>query len=233
MLDVVRVVALIFVFEKYIANWPRTRKGWAMETAKLRGLSNEPKAVGRALLEYRQRNDLTLQDISETTGVSVGTLSKLENDKATPSFRTLMRIIQILDLKSGSRRNQKVSRPSARKAITRIGDALINITDQSVMQIHATELANKQMFPIVAQITLHEVPEIESWTQHEGDEFIYVLTGCVEVFVEQYRPYILNAGESTYYDSGMRHVIISKGPIDATVLSVSTSRPESAAVPLY
>lgn len=195
-------------------------------------VGGEPADVGRALVEYRRRHDLTLQDVSALTGVSVGTLSKIENEKATPSFRTLTRLIQVLGLPHPDHGDETPSGASARKTVTRLDDAIINVTDISVMEIHAAELLNKAMFPMVARILVHEEPPIEEWTRHEGDEFIYVLSGEVEIFVEHYSSFVLKAGESTYYDSGMRHTIVSRSRKDAVVLSVSTSRPHAGVVDL-
>lgn len=196
-----------------------------MDAARVAKVVAGPRDIARALAEYRQRHNMTLQDIAGITGVSIGTLSKLENDKATPSFGTLTRIMRHLDLSAGLPEEPPDAAPSARKTVTREEDIIVAVTDRAIMSIHAAELLSKQMFPMVAQITLHEAPPIEQWTRHAGDEFIYVLSGTIEVHVEQYRPFIVRKGESTYYDSGMRHVIISHGEEDAVVLSVSTSRP--------
>lgn len=191
--------------------------------------SAHPRQVALALSEYRKRNKMTLQAISDITGVSVGTLSKLENEKGTPSFRTLTRIIQLVDLSSGARpMAKKISAGSSRKTVTLQDQELVAKSDRAIMYIHSAELLKKEMFPMLAQVTLHEVPPIDVWAQHEGEEFIYVVSGVVEVHMEHYRSYKLCAGESTYYDSGMRHVIVSTGEHDAMVLSVSTSQVEGA-----
>jgi mannose-6-phosphate isomerase-like protein (cupin superfamily)/DNA-binding Xre family transcriptional regulator len=196
----------------------------------------EPKDVADALRSYRRRNQLTLQDVSDRIGVSVGTLSKLENQKGTPNFRTLTRIVQLLDLASGETAGES-GEPSAappmmgRKTVTKPDTTLRVESDRAVMEIHAAELLKKDMFPMVARITLREVPPTEAWAQHEGEEFLYVLSGSIEVHMEHYRPFVLQAGESTYYDSGMRHVVISTEKTDAVVLSVTTSRDDASPVP--
>lgn len=196
----------------------------------------EPKDVADALRSYRRRNQLTLQDVSDRIGVSVGTLSKLENQKGTPNFRTLTRIVQLLDL-ANSEAAVVANEPSpappmmGRKTVTKPDTTLRVESDRAVMEIHAAELLKKDMFPMVAHITLHEVPPIDAWAQHEGEEFLYVLSGSIEVHMEHYRPFVLRAGESTYYDSGMRHVVISTEKTDAVVLSVTTSRDDVSPVP--
>ncbi|WP_051661014.1 XRE family transcriptional regulator [Bosea sp. 117] len=196
-------------------------------TADIHGGDTGPRDIVRALSEYRLRRRMTLQDVANLTGVSVGTLSKLENDKATPSFGTLTRIMRHIDLSADLPLRPAAPAASARKAVTREENVITATTDRAIMSIHAAELMSKQMFPMVAQITLHETPPVEEWTRHAGDEFVYVLSGEVEVHVEPYRPFVLRSGQSAYYDSGMRHVIVSRGSEDAVVLSVSTS-PASA-----
>jgi transcriptional regulator with XRE-family HTH domain len=196
----------------------------------------EPKDVADALRSYRRRNRLTLQEVSDRIDVSVGTLSKLENQKGTPNFRTLTRIVQLLDLASGETAaapgDPSPAQPRmGRKTVTKPDTTLRVESDRAVMEIHGAELLKKDMFPIVARITLHEVPPVEAWAQHEGEEFLYVLSGAIEVHMEHYRPFVLRAGESTYYDSGMRHVVISIEKTDAVILSVSTSRDDASPVP--
>jgi transcriptional regulator with XRE-family HTH domain len=204
--------------------------------AQLSLANTESKDVAEALKSYRRRQQLTLQDVSDRTGVSVGTLSKLENQKGAPNFRTLTRIVQLLDLVNGG--NAAAIEGAAppqlmmgRKTVTKPDSTLRVESDRAVMEIHAAELLKKDMFPIVAQITLRAVPPVEDWTQHEGEEFVYVLSGTVEVHMEHYRPFVLRMGESTYYDSGMRHVVISTSDSDAVVLSVTTSSDNMTPIP--
>ena len=176
--------------------------------------------ISMALVEFRMRHELTLQDVADRTGVSIGTLSKLENRRGTPNFRTLTRIIQMLELHDPP---PEAAPAAGRKTVTKVDDTLSAVSDRAIMSVHAAELLNKSMFPMVAEITLREVPPIAEWAEHAGEEFIYVLTGEIEVLMEHYQPFVLRAGESTYYDSGMRHVVISLGAENATVISVSTS----------
>lgn len=195
------------------------------DTAILSMISADKQAVGAALAEYRRRHDKTLQEISQMTGISIGTLSKLENNKATPSFDTLRRIVQSLNLSHPERQQPNRTLPATgRKSSTLLGDTVINETDHAIMHIHAADLLNKDMFPMTAQIKLHAVPPFEEWTSHAGEEFVCVIRGAIEVHVEHYAPFVLNEGESAYYDSGMKHVIVSLGEEDAFVVSVSSGR---------
>jgi uncharacterized cupin superfamily protein len=65
------------------------------------------------------------------------------------------------------------------------------------------------------------VEEFDHWSQHRGEEFVYVLFGAIEIHSEHYAPFRLDCGESAYFDSSMRHLYISVSPDTARVLSVS------------
>lgn len=184
------------------------------------GSAPYPKDVGRALAQYRQKNELTLQDVSLAIGVSPGTLSKLENAKGLPSFRTLMRILQHIDLSAAG---PTPPAATARKTVTRRGSIVLAYSDKGEFHIHAADLPHKAMFPMTSLISLQVPPPFETWSRHAGEEFVYVLRGAIKVYVEHHRPYLVREGESTYYDSGMCHVLVAHGGADALVLSVSTS----------
>jgi quercetin dioxygenase-like cupin family protein len=65
---------------------------------------------------------------------------------------------------------------------------------------------------------------------HQGEEFIYVLDGTVEVLSEFYEPTVLEAGESIYIDSTMGHNVRAVGKRPARVLNIMTSSDHVAGV---
>jgi transcriptional regulator with XRE-family HTH domain len=194
--------------------------------------AGDEQSLGVALADYRRRHGKTLQDIAEMTGISIGTLSKIENAKAAPSFNTLRRILQSLDLGGPAREPAAEPRPAppaGRRTATLTGETFKHVTGHAILHLHATDLLNKDMFPMTAQITLHQAPPIEEWTTHDGEEFVCVVRGAVTVNVENYKPVTLREGESAYFDSGLRHVIVSDSTEDATIVSVSTGRQDHGA----
>lgn len=77
------------------------------------------------------------------------------------------------------------------------------------------------MVPLELLVRARSVDEFDHWSQHRGEEFVYVLSGAIEIHTEHYAPFRLGRGESAYFDSSMRHLYISVSPEDAHVLSVS------------
>ena len=79
------------------------------------------------------------------------------------------------------------------------------------------------MVPLEMRIRARSKEEFDHWSQHDGEEYVYVIAGEIEVNTDHYSPFRLKKGESAYFDSGMKHVYVSTGRTDAHILSVSYS----------
>jgi len=178
--------------------------------------------IGPRLKEIRRTLDRTLAQVSEATGVSISNLSKIENRQISPSFDIMKRIcdglgISIEDLvRPGAK-----SVVSGRKTTTRDGEGDHFTSGQYDYRAHASELSRKTMVPLEILVRARSVDEFDHWSQHRGEEFVYVLSGAIEIHTEHYAPFRLEQGESAYFDSSMRHLYVTVGKDDARVLSVS------------
>lgn len=176
------------------------------------------------LKSLRLSNGLTLEELGGMSGVSISTISKIENHQQKPSFETVLRVgralhinfVQMLDYPP--RENGL-----ARLAVTRANDAPQYASANFSYETHAAELANKKMEPMVLRITARELPGPEDWTRYDGEDFIYVLDGTLEFHTESHSPVVLNQGDSCYLDAEMRHAFVSQGDTDAVVLAVHIS----------
>jgi transcriptional regulator with XRE-family HTH domain len=178
--------------------------------------------IGLRLKALRLGLRLTLSDVGRKTGVSISTLSKIENDQVSPSFDIIKRIadglaISLEDLVRPGAKNLV----SGRKTATRLAEGDHFTSGQYDYRAHATELSRKSMAPLEMRIRARSVAEFDHWSCHDGEEFAFVLSGEIEVHSEHYQPFRLTAGESAYFDSSMKHLFISIGDEDARVLSVS------------
>jgi len=86
----------------------------------------------------------------------------------------------------------------------------------------AETLTTKKMLPYRARIRARTLDDFDGWVRHDGEEFLYVLTGQVRLYTEFYEPADLRRGESAYYDASMGHNVVSISPEDATILWVTT-----------
>jgi mannose-6-phosphate isomerase-like protein (cupin superfamily) len=78
------------------------------------------------------------------------------------------------------------------------------------------------MLPYHAIIRARDLEEFDGWVRHDGEEFLYVLTGMARLYTEFYEPLDLRRGDSVYYDATMGHNLISLSDEDATVLWVTS-----------
>jgi len=180
------------------------------------------KSIGVRLKEIRRKLDKTLSEVSEVTGVSIANLSKIENNQISPSFDIMKRIcdglsISIEDFVSPGPKGVV----SGRKTTTRKAEGDHFQSGQYDYRAHASELSRKAMVPLEIVVRARTVEEFDHWSEHRGEEFVYVLSGAIEVHTEHYAPFRLDRGESAYFDSSMRHVYISVSKESAKVLSVS------------
>jgi transcriptional regulator with XRE-family HTH domain len=178
--------------------------------------------IGERLKRLRQERGFTLADVSQQTGVSTSTLSKIENAQVSPSFDVIMRISEGLDiaLEDFIRPGRKTEL-SGRKAITRSEDGVYISSGQYDYRAHATDIAHKHMIPLEMRVRARKTAEFEHWSEHPGEEYVFVLAGEIEVHTEHYAPFKLKTGESAYFDSSMRHVYVTVSRNDARVLSIS------------
>lgn len=181
----------------------------------------EAEELGTRLRRIRFERGLTLQAAGAACGVGASTLSKIENGQASPAYGTLKRIAEGLgltfeELISGRRGNQL----SARRSVTRRSETLKFKSNRHRYQVHAKDLVRKAMIPLEMDILTSEPPSESDWSSHDGEEFIYVLAGEIEVYLEDYTPFRLKVGESAYIDSNMRHAFVAIGDTRARMLSV-------------
>lgn len=178
--------------------------------------------VGDRLAALRHDLGLTLGDLAKRTGVSISNLSKIERGEVSPSFDVIMRICDGVDVPV-----EQFVKPGpkpgvfGRKTVTRLGEAIPFASAQYDYLAHASELSRKSMVPLEMRVRARRPEDFDHWSQHDGEEYIHVVAGEIEVHTDHYAPFRLRAGESAYFDSGMKHIYVSTGEGDAHVLSVS------------
>lgn len=185
-------------------------------------------ALGARIKAIRKMQGMTLGDLSASSGVSVSALSKVENGRINASVDTIFKIARGLGvlfdnlLASPSRETEG----TARLVVTRRGDAQRFPTEIYDYYVHSPELVRKSMLPLVMRVKARQAPNFLDWSTHRGEEFVLVLRGAIELHTHHYAPARLEAGDSAYFDSLMRHAFISVGEGEAEILSVSLAQGE-------
>src|SRR5215472_11206869 len=187
---------------------------------------------GAALKALRRKHGWTLADVSKRTGLPASTLSKIENERMSPTFDKLARIstglqIDIATLFGGGDVGADAQpTASARRCIVRSGEGKAIETKNYSHLYPAWDLLNKRIIPIVAELHARSLEEFGELIRHPGEEYTFVLEGEVDFYTSLYAPVRLKTGDSIYFDSGMGHAYIAAGEGRCRVLSVC-SAPET------
>lgn len=180
--------------------------------------------IGDKVRFQRQQRRLTLQDLSDLTGLSKPLLSQIENEQVVPPLATLLRIARGLKVTIHYFFEEE---DNSQKLMITHSDAIppglqrVSSGDQRPYTYHslAQGLRHKHMEPFLIEIdntTWHD----SLLFSHEGEEeFLYVLDGEVELHYGDER-YSLKQGDSAYYDSGIHHGLVATGLSQARVVAV-------------
>ena len=182
-----------------------------------------PLDLGARVRELRRARDWTLERAAAQAGLARSTLSKIENGQMSPTYDALKKLavglgISVPQLFTPAPRVQV----NGRMTVTRAGEGTAQLTATYEHELLAESLTRKQMLPYRARIRARGPEEFGGWVRHEGEEFLYVLTGAIRLYTEFYEPVEMRRGDSAYYDAAMGHNVVSVSQDDATVLWVTS-----------
>jgi transcriptional regulator with XRE-family HTH domain len=182
----------------------------------------EAAAFGPRLRGLRQAAGLTLKDLAERSSLAISTISKIENDRMSPTYDVLLRLAGGLAIDLSSLLEGPAPAPAmlGRLDVTRAGGRRKHPTGTYVYEPFATGLTRKGMDPTFVTVTARSIDEFPDLIRHPGEELVYVISGTVELHAEYYAPIRLEAGDSVYYDATMGHAYVSVGPENATILNI-------------
>ena len=187
--------------------------------------------MGKLIRAERQRRDWTLRQMSETVGIPLSTLAKVEQDRLSLTYDKLQQFTARLGLTMAEflAQGQAGTEPpsatsvTARRSATDPASTVRVETPNYDYDYLCADLRDKRMVPIIGRIRAHSIEEFGELVSHRGEEFIYVLEGCIEVHSQFYTPLTLQVGQGVYIDSTMGHAYIAKDCESALVLAVCSS----------
>ena len=170
---------------------------------------------GQRFRRLRARRGLSLAQVARATGVSVGFLSALERGQMRSSVATLQRIARfyktnILSMFETNGDVHPLVRPSQRKVLE----------TSPTVRMELLAWGNTSMEPHLFRIKPGGGSG-ESYA-HEGEEFLHVLRGEFEIWLQNQGHYRLKAGDSLYFESSTPHRWKNPGRTESWVLWVNT-----------
>ena len=153
--------------------------------------------VGQKIKKARTAKKLKLDQLANETGFSVDYLKEIESGKAIPPVGALLQISRALEIDSGSLLKEPESRLESRiKAHTKR-------TENYAYTTLTPGAENKHLKAFLVTIEAMQNHKGVGY-HHEGEEFVYVLTGKIEVVVGEHVN-VLENGDSLHFNSGIRH----------------------------
>jgi transcriptional regulator with XRE-family HTH domain len=164
--------------------------------------------VGPRLKRVRSQRGVTLHDLSERTGISKSTLSRLENGQRRPSLELLLPLAQAYRIPL----DDLVGAPE-------VGDPRIRLKPR---RVHGRTVLPLTRQPNGVQAWKIVIPARQSTPQpraHDGYEWLYVLSGRMRLVLGA-RDLVLGVGEAAEFDTQVPHWFGSTGDGSAEVLSI-------------
>ena len=189
-------------------------------------MSDNNTFVGSKIKGIRESKNLSLEEIAESSGLSKDQIMSIENGQNMPSLGPLIKIARALGIRLGTiMDDNEALGPVVCRAEEREQQSSISFSNGSTdarkhMEYHplAQQKAGRHMEPFIIDINPEENPNFQL-SAHEGEEFIFVMSGEVEVDYGKEK-YTLKEGDSIFYDSIVKHHIHGAPGKSAKILAV-------------
>lgn len=180
--------------------------------------------VGSKIKKIRESKSITIEQVAERSGLSVDQIDRIESNENLPSLAPLIKIARVLGVRLGTFLDDS----------EHLGPVICRVDEQPKGISFSSETANSHnnlnFFALAESKTgRHMEPfliDIDSASKngyqlstHEGEEFLFVLEGAIEVTYGKNK-YVIHVGESIYYDSIVDHNVHAANDSKAKILAV-------------
>jgi len=187
-------------------------------------MSTTDRIAGK-ITTLRESLGLSVEDLAERSGCDITTITGLESGEYAPSLTPLIKLTRALGVRLGTLLDDEtelgpiVTRKGDAEAVSRLRD-LETVSDAGVLGFFslASGKASRHMEPFLIDVEPADTGE-HKLSSHEGEEFLFVLDGAIEVEYGKER-HVLQTGDSIYYDSIVPHQVRAAGVAPAKILAV-------------
>ncbi|ULB33641.1 MULTISPECIES: helix-turn-helix domain-containing protein [Proteiniphilum] len=167
--------------------------------------------------------NMPVEELAAGAGLTVEQVRRICESENIPSLSSLIKIARALGVRLGTFLDDY---EEMGPVVTRNSDLMTPVTFTSQMANSNSHMdfislapgkAGRNMDPFLVRIS--SATGNESFSSHEGEEFLYVLEGAVTVYYGKEK-YLLNQGDSIYYDSIVDHLVTASGDAEAQILGV-------------
>ena len=164
--------------------------------------------VGARLRTLRQQSGRTLADLSDTTGISVSTLSRLESGQRRPALELLLPLARVHAVPL----DELVGAPSAEDP--RVQPKPVQRNGMTMWPLTRRPGGVQAYRALIPPHSRDDEPEQQS---HEGYEWMYVLSGRLRLLLGEH-DLLLSPGEVVEFDTHVPHWFGNTGKVPVEVL---------------
>ncbi len=173
--------------------------------------------VGKKVVNYRRKNDLTIKDLSDRTGLSTALISQLERGIGNPSISALESLasemkISLADLVATQIENKDL--------ICRVDDRGIVLDNENIQLAHVLveSAINTSLSVLMIKLQARSASSTE-FSSHVEEECFIVLKGQMVMTFED-EEFVLNEGDSIRILPQRQHLIINNSDEPATAINI-------------
>ncbi|MBI9112006.1 helix-turn-helix domain-containing protein [Maridesulfovibrio ferrireducens] len=178
--------------------------------------------IGHRIKTFREKQSISLEEFSKRTGLGVDFLEAVEEKDKYPSLGPLLKIARALGVRLGTFLDDHVSKDPL---IVRLDERQEELTMHSEKKETASMKyfslgkgkSDRHMEPFFIQIEPSN--EEHRLTSHEGEEFIIVVSGQLEIVYGK-KTSVIEAGDSTYFNSVVPHSVAAYGDKKCEIYAV-------------
>lgn len=174
----------------------------------------DEKSFGAKMRELREVKKLSLEQLAFKTGLSRRYLKDVEDGIVTPSVSTVIQIAKNLSIDSGSFLSAEDQEASEKRR----RESFFKRTQAYSYKTLTPEAETRHMKAFLITIDPKQDHRMVQY-RHEGEEFLYVIKGQVEVRVGENEK-LLGKGETLHFDSGIAHKLRNLSDEEAELLVV-------------
>ena len=182
------------------------------------------KEFASKIKSIRERQNMTIEELAENSGVKLDVLKAMEDGEVIPSLTPLTKMARALGVRLGTFLDDT---PQIGPVVTRAGkptnslyfSGREDVTNASNLEFHSlgSGKIDRNIDPFIIDIAYE--PGEKELSSHEGEEFIYVLEGEIEVIYGK-DTFTIGEGDSIFYDSVVPHHLHATGEKESKILAV-------------
>ena len=174
----------------------------------------DDKSFGGQMKQLRQAKKISMESLASRTGFSERYLKGIEEGITVPPVSAVIQIAKALSIDAGSflsAGNREISEKKRRESFFKRTQAY----SYKTLTPHAETKHMKAFLVTIDPKQDHQMVEY----RHEGEEFLYVLKGELEVDVGG-NPYLLKRDQTLHFDSGLSHKLHNLSDEEAKLIVV-------------